>query len=313
MLRTFFYLPWIILLINTHPLGNNETKITNNPPVSNSNEQVLLNPSMSDPKDQFETDPTILSDPSKPLFKNDERINCVPSLFNVLLRLLNDDFFNSLKGKDDELAVNMLKLRKEALKNEKNQESVNKLTNNLVEFLEIKCSPYYKDVINKDMFYFLKYFLTYIVESNLDQDKKYFCVGLKDETAVFYPESASDNRTLPLFFYTNLIINGDHMSFYHGSKWVFTKKPKLIFLYYPSIQIFNKNRKKHLKIQHEDKTDKSKTVYNLKSIVFWDKNMKYNSFFIQNDKFYDQKTGGKQSITTAEISYPRLLIYELSE
>ncbi|KRH93410.1 hypothetical protein M153_9040002, partial [Pseudoloma neurophilia] len=55
------------------------------------------------------------------------------------------------------------------------------------------------------------------------------------------------------------------------------------------------------------------TIFNLKGVVFFDKNYEYNSFFIQNDGFYDQKIGEKQSITKAEIFEPLLLIYELGE
>ncbi|KRH94819.1 hypothetical protein M153_13700019273 [Pseudoloma neurophilia] len=309
MLGRLFYLPWIILLIKAHPLDDIKEGITNPPPVSDSNDKVLVNSSISDQKNQFETDLTILSDPSKPLFKIDERITCTLSLFNVLFRLLKDDFFDPLKGKKDELAVNMLKLREEIMKIQKDQTSIYKIIYNLVEVLDKK----YK-IRNSHVFFILNYFLKYIVESNLDQDNKYFGMELEDEKVVYYADRANNNRILPMFDYYNLISNGDHMSFNNESKWVFTKKPKLIFIYYTLKNTFNENRNQHLKIQHEDKTDKSKTVYNLKGIVFIDKNNdKYNSFFIQNDGFYDQITGDKLSITKAEIYYPDLLIYELSE
>ncbi|KRH93950.1 structure-specific endonuclease subunit SLX4 [Pseudoloma neurophilia] len=253
-------------------------------------------------------DQTILSDPSKPLFKDDEGETCTLSFFNVIFRLLKDDFFDLFKEKDDKLAVNMLKLREEVMKIQKDQKLINEKINNLVEVLNIKyeiriCSTYY----------LLKHFLKYIVESNLDKDNKYFGVELKGETAGIVAERASNNRILPIFYYYNLIIEGDHMSFKSESNWGFTKKPKLIFIYYTPKKTFDENRNKHLKIQHEDKTDKSKTVYNLKGIVFFDKNGKYNSFFIKNNELYDQKTGDKQSITDAEIFNPQLLIYELSE
>ncbi|KRH93941.1 hypothetical protein M153_4790005902, partial [Pseudoloma neurophilia] len=126
MLRTLFYLPWIILLIKAHPLDNIKEGITINPPVVDSNKQVSVKPSVSDPENQIESGQTILSDPSKLLFKDDERKTCTLSLFNVLFRLLKDDFFDSLIGKDDELAVNMLKIREEVFKSQKDQESVTK-------------------------------------------------------------------------------------------------------------------------------------------------------------------------------------------
>ncbi|KRH94317.1 hypothetical protein M153_3000009768 [Pseudoloma neurophilia] len=274
----------------------------------NSKKQVSVNQSISDPKNLFRTDLTILSDPSKPLFIDDMRKNCVPSFFYVIFRLLKDDFFDSLKEKGDELAVNMLKLREEIFKSQTDQESINKLIYNLVEVLKKKYN-----ITIYSTYDFSLYFLKYIVGSNLDQDNKYFGMELEDETVVSYVYKSSKNRILPMFSYSNLIINDDHMSFKSESKWVFTKKPKLIFIYWPNKQTFNENRKQHLRIQHEDKNDKSKTVYNLKGIVFLNKNDKYNSFFIQNDKLYDQKTGVEQSITKAEICNPRSLIYELSE
>ncbi|KRH94897.1 hypothetical protein M153_11600016205 [Pseudoloma neurophilia] len=308
MLGTFFYLPWIILLIKTQSFDDIKEGITNNPPVSDSNEKVSVNPSISDPTNQFENGPTILSDPSKPLFKISDKRTYIPSLFNVLFRLLNDDFFDSLKGKKDELAVNMLKLREEASNGQKDQESVNKSIKNLEEVLRKKYN-----IRIYSVYHFFEYFLKYIVDSNLDQDNKYFGVKLKDETAVFDADRASNNRLLPMFENYNLKINRDHMSFKSKFKWVFTKKPKLIFIYRPDGYSFDKNRKEHLKIQHEDVTDKSITIYNLKGIVFLDKNLKFNSFFIHNDEFYDQRTGVEKSITTAEIYVSELLIYELKE
>ncbi|KRH94658.1 hypothetical protein M153_178000171 [Pseudoloma neurophilia] len=287
--------------------------IDNNKLVGNSKKQVLVNSCVSGPKNQLKTGLTILSDPSKPLFKDDERKTCTLSLFNVLFRLLKDDFFVSLKGKKDELAVNMLKLREEVFKSQKDQKLVNKLTNNLAEFLNKKRSPCYKITIDNDVYDFLKHFLKCIVESNLDKDNKYFGVELKDETVVSCDQRASNNRILPMFSYTNLIINGDHMSFKSESNCVFTKKPKLLFIDCSSRQNFNENRNQHLKIQHEEKTDKSKTVYNLKGIVFKDKFKKYKSFFIQNDELYDQRIGYKQSITRTKIYDLKLLIYELNE
>ncbi|KRH94894.1 hypothetical protein M153_11600013221 [Pseudoloma neurophilia] len=313
MIGTFFYLPWIILLIKTQSLNNIEVGIANNPPVSDSNKKVLINPSITDSNNKIETGLTILIDPSKQLFGDDERETNIPSLFNVLFRLLNDDFFDSLIGKDDELAVNLRKLREEALKSQKDQKSINEITNDMVEFLEKKYSSLYRQITICSVSDFLLYFLTYIVDSNLDQDNKYFGMKLKDETDVIAPMRKSNNMILPLLHYTHLIIEKDHMSFKSKFKWVFKKKPKLIFIYRPDGYSFDRNRKEHLEIQHEDATDKSITIYNLKGIVFFNKNFKDNSFFIQNDELYDQKTGDKQSITTAEIYVSELLIYELKE
>ncbi|KRH93962.1 hypothetical protein M153_4660006442, partial [Pseudoloma neurophilia] len=286
--------------------------IDNGKSVGNSKKQVSVNLSMSRSENQHDPISTILSDPSKPLFKIDQEITYIPSLFNVLFRLLNNDFFVSLKGKDDQLAVNMLKLREEVLKGQKDQESINKLENILLMFIEKKYPLCYNIKIC-GVYDFLDYFSKYIVEFNLDKDNKYFGMELEDETVVSHVDKTSNNRIPPLFNYENLKINKNHMSFKSESEWVFTKKPKLIFFYYPFKKPFNENRKQHLRIEHEDKTDKSITVYNLKGIVFKDKNDKYNSFFIKNDELYDQETGVEQSITDAKIFDPDLLIYELSE
>ncbi|KRH94490.1 hypothetical protein M153_2400004485 [Pseudoloma neurophilia] len=324
MLGTLFYLPWTILLIKTHPfLKIFSKKIKNNPPVSNSNKKASVNRCISDSKNQFETGLTILSDPSNPLFKDDKRKNYTLSLFSVLFRLFNDDFFDSLKGKKDELANNLLKLREKVLKGHKDQESVNEITNDMVEFLEKKYRQNSQITIIYGVCSFLKYFLKYIVESNLDQDNKYFGMELKDKTVVIKPEKTKDNIILPMFHYDNLEIIRDHMSFVGKYKWGFSKKPKLIFFHWPRTQILKEKRNKHLRIQHEDKTDENKThknktdkrksVYNLKGIVFTNENLDYNSYFIIKKQFYDQKTGNKKNVTTAEIFFPYLLIYELSE
>ncbi|KRH94674.1 hypothetical protein M153_17200012658 [Pseudoloma neurophilia] len=301
MLGTSFYLPWIILLIKAHPFFNIFSKIKKNPLVTNLKKHVYVNPSISDPKNQFETGLTILSDPSNPLFKDDKSENCIPSLFNVLFRLLNDDFFVSLGGKkDDELVKNMLELREKVVKGQKDKRSINKLTKNLLKSLVKKCSLRYHTTIC-DVYNFLRHFLTYIVDSNLDQNNKYF------GTVVINAEMTLNNRILPLFSYVYLITSGDHMSFKSESRWVFTKKPKLIFIYWPDEDSFNEKIIQHLKIQHEDKT-----VYQLKGIVFKNKNQKYNSFFIKDKKLYDQRTGYVQSIIEL-IHNPELLIYELKE
>ncbi|KRH94027.1 hypothetical protein M153_4180001, partial [Pseudoloma neurophilia] len=150
-------------------------------------------------------------------------------------------------------AENMVKLREEALKGGNDIKLINELMSNLEDILVNKYCMKYPYILSlyKVIFYLI-YFLIYIVESDLDKDNKYFgIVELKDKIGLSNPVETDNNIILPtppLFYYFELDIKKDNMFFFNEYRWGFTKKPKLIFIYWPLLDSFKENIRKHLKI-----------------------------------------------------------------
>ncbi|KRH93867.1 hypothetical protein M153_5130002498 [Pseudoloma neurophilia] len=290
----------IILLIKTQTPDNNKSG-------SDSNQQASNNQSITP------SNSTNKRDSSIPLFETDDKQSLIPPIFNVLLRLDNSfiEYFKKIEKKDDPIVKILLELNKKVLNSEKYPISIYKEEKNL---LDILCNNYQDRFNIHYLFPFFNSFLSLIVDSNFDEEINHFRIEL-DNNYLKIPESDRQhifkyNRGNPLSLLINsaLKIDETHMSFDFELDKSIINRPKLIFFYLPDGEInFNKDRNRHFTVKRTNGD-----VYNLRGIVYFDTDH-YNSFFIHNGELYNQETGKTHSLTTAEINFLELLIFELQE
>ncbi|KRH94816.1 hypothetical protein M153_13700010738 [Pseudoloma neurophilia] len=203
----FFYFPWFILLIKTQNPDNIEEEITNNPPVSNSNEQQSVNTSLTYSKNQYALNSEILRDPSIPLFKTDDEKSYIAQIFNVLFRLENSfiKFIKTLEEKNDSVARILLDLYRKVITTQKETISITEEKNNLGNILS-DVYPEKSFYIKNTLFYFLRTFLTYMVDFNHDKDSDYFRIEYKNDLERSnFSKKSSRKKQQPSFFLKSVL------------------------------------------------------------------------------------------------------------
>ncbi|KRH93811.1 hypothetical protein M153_5550004469 [Pseudoloma neurophilia] len=323
------YLPWIILMIKTQNFEILEQKITNNKYVSDYKKRSPVTPSITHSKNrnntssiQLVSNSTIQSDPNIPLFKalKYESVFCVIPLFNVLFRLENTfiKYIKTFKEKHNPLEDFLLDLYEKLNTKEVNQISLNYSV--LLNLLEIIRKNYSISRLLDHLFIFLKAFLSQMVDySDFDQENNYFTIKInhnykRPENRKLQLFDVSYKKKIPLSLFNykvlkNNLIDKNYMSLDCELDNIIINRPMLMFFYWPDKQKLNEEIKRHLILKRHSNGD----IYNLKGIVYRNKENRFNSFFIQNNCFYDQESGSKHYITTVDIEDPNLLIYQLQE